>query len=180
MCKYRRLKSNNHRKEFISSRQFFACLLLLLVLAVENFALVPNVAIDKYIHRQWSTKDGLPQDTVTCFAQDLKGFIWLGTDNGLARFDGNDFKIFNKTNTEEIKNNSITSLYVSADGTLWIGTNGGGIAVFKDNRFKHYSTRDGLPSHFIGSITGDSRQNIWVSTYGGEVIRFKFRRFTIS
>ena len=81
--------------------------LLLLVLAVENFALDPNAAFDKYIHRQWSVKDGLPQDSVTCFAQDMKGFIWVGTDNGLARFDGNDFKIFNKNNTKEIKNNSI-------------------------------------------------------------------------
>jgi ligand-binding sensor domain-containing protein len=158
----------------------FAYLFLLLVLAVENFALDPNTALDKYIHRQWSVKDGLPHDSITCFAQDAKGFIWVGTDNGLARFDGNDFKIFNKNNTKEIKNNSITSLYVSADGTLLIGTDGGGISVFKNNRLKHYSTKDGLPSGFIRYITGDSSQSIRVSTCGGGVIGLRLRRFNIA
>jgi ligand-binding sensor domain-containing protein/AraC-like DNA-binding protein len=158
----------------------FAYLFLLLVLAVENFALDPKTAIDKYIHRQWSVKDGLPHDSVTCFAQDPRGFIWVGTDNGLARFDGDDFKIFNKNNTKEIKNNSITSLYAAADGTLLIGTDGGGISIFKNNRFKHYSTSNGLPSNFIRFITGDSSQNIRVSTCGGGVIGLRLRRFNIA
>lgn len=157
----------------------FAYFLLLLALAVENFALDPNTALDKYIHRQWSVKDGLPHDSVTCFAQDTKGFIWVGTDNGLARFDGDDFKIFNKNNTKEIKNNSITSLNISADGTLWIGTDGGGISIFKNNRFKHFSTKDGLPSNFIRLITGDSSRNIRVSTCGGGVIGLRLWRFKI-
>jgi ligand-binding sensor domain-containing protein/AraC-like DNA-binding protein len=152
---------------------------LLLALAVENFALDPNAAIDKYIHRQWSVKDGLPHDSVTCFAQDAKGFIWVGTDNGLARFDGDDFKIYNKYNTKELKNNSITSLNASADGTLWIGTDGGGISIFKNNRFKHFSTKDGLPSNFIRLITGDSSRNIRVSTCGGGVIGLRLWGFKI-
>ncbi len=158
----------------------FAYLLLLLVLAVDNFALDPNAALDKYIYRQWSVKDGLPHDSVTCFAQDAQGFIWIGTDNGLARFDGDDFKIFNKNNTKEIKNNSITSLYVSADGTLLIGTDGGGISIFKNNRFKNYSASNGLPSDFIRFISGDSSQNIRVSTCGGGVIGLRLRRFNIT
>jgi ligand-binding sensor domain-containing protein/AraC-like DNA-binding protein len=158
----------------------FANLLLLLVLTVENFALDPSTGLDKYIHRKWSVKDGLPHDSVTCFAQDTKGFIWVGTDNGLARFDGDDFKIFNKSNTKEIKNNSITSLYASTDGTLWIGTDGGGISILKNNRFRHYSTSDGLTSNFIRYITGDSSQNIRVSTCGGGVIVLRLRRFNIS
>jgi len=153
---------------------------LLLVLAVENFALDPNSALDKYIYRQWSVKDGLPHDCVTCFAQDTKGFIWIGTDNGLARFDGDDFKIFNKTNTKEIKNNSITTLYASPDGALLIGTDGGGICIFKNNRFRHYSTSEGLSSDFIRFITGDSSQNIRVSTCGGGIIGLKLRRLNIS
>jgi ligand-binding sensor domain-containing protein/AraC-like DNA-binding protein len=153
---------------------------LLLGLAVENFALDPNTALDQYIHRQWSVRDGLPHDSVTCFAQDARGFIWVGTDNGLARFDGNDFKIFNQANTPEIKNNTITSIYASADGTLLIGTEGGGISTFKNNRFKHYSTSDGLPSNFIRLITGDSYQNIRVSTCGGNVFDLRLRRFNIS
>lgn len=157
----------------------FAYVLLLLFLAVENFALDPNAALDKYIHRQWSVKDGLPHDCVTCFTQDTKGFIWVGTDNGLARFDGDDFTIFNKNNTKEIKNNSITSLNASADGTLWIGTDGGGISIFKYNRFKHFSTKDGLPSNFIRLITGDSSRNIRVSTCGGGVIGLRLWGFKI-
>jgi ligand-binding sensor domain-containing protein/AraC-like DNA-binding protein len=157
----------------------FAYLLLLLVLAVENFALDPNTALDKYIHRQWSVKDGLPHDSVTCFAQDTKGFIWVGTDNGLARFDGDDFKIYNKYNTKEIKNNSITSLCATADGTLWIGTDGGGISIFKNNRFKNFSTKDGLPSNFIRLITGDSSRNIRVSTCGGGVFGLRLWQFKI-
>jgi len=88
----------------------FAYLLLLLLLAVENFALDPNAALDKYIHRKWTVKDGLPHDSVTCFAQDWKGFIWIGTSKGLARFDGNDFKIFNVSNTRALKGMDFTAL----------------------------------------------------------------------
>ena len=155
---------------------FYRLLLLTIVWlfpAGETLALNPDVSIDKYLHRQWSSRDGLPQNTVTCFTQDAQGFIWIGTENGLARFDGDEFIIYNRINTPELKHNSIRSLYVSRDGTILIGTDGGGITIFNEKRRTHFSTKEGLPSPFIRSIGGDSHGNLWVTTDSGEMTRFR-------
>ncbi len=75
----------------------------------------------------WQTDEGLPQGTVTSMVQTPDGYLWLGTQNGLVRFDGVNFKVFNEDNTSTIKNNRIIQLFVDRQGTLWIGTEQGGL-----------------------------------------------------
>ena len=109
----------------------------------------PDTPIDKYIHHTWSTRDGLPQNTIHSIVQDGNGYLWLGTDRGVVRFDGTNFRTFTNVNVAEIKNNSITSLFIASDDTVWIGTYGGGVTRYKDKKFTNYSTKEGLPNHFI-------------------------------
>ncbi|MCK4763638.1 MAG: helix-turn-helix domain-containing protein [Candidatus Aminicenantes bacterium] len=141
-------------------------------------ALDPVTALDKYSNRIWTRKGGLPQDTVYAVTQDQNGYIWIGTDDGLVRFDGINFKIFNKRSTRAIRNNSITALFTSRDGTLWIGTFGGGVTVYKEGRFKNYNRDNGLSNNFIWAITEDREQDIWIGTTGGGLVRFKDNLFS--
>lgn len=131
----------------------------------------------QYLHKTWTSRDGLPQNTVNCFVRDYKGYLWLGTENGVVRFDGLQFKSFK--NLKSFKNTGkITSLLVSTKGTLWIGTYGTGAACYSNKRFITYSTANGLPCNFIRSIVEDKQQNIWLGTESKGVIRFKNNIFT--
>lgn len=77
---------------------------------------------DSYLYRIWSVESGLPQVSVTAMVQDAEGYMWLGTQNGLARFDGVQFKVFNTANTPNMPSNLITSLLLDQQQRLWIGT----------------------------------------------------------
>lgn len=153
-------------------------LFFLFIVALSLFPLDPGTAMDDYIIRIWTSKMGLPQDTVYDIVQDRQGYMWFGTDDGTVRFDGIRFDVFNKKNTKEIKNNSVTCLFAAADGVLWIGTFGGGVTVYKNGVFTNYDREAGLPNDFIWDINEDREGNTWIGTTGGGLVRFKDKRFT--
>ena len=70
----------------------------------------------------WQIADGLPQSTVQAFARTPDGYLWMGTQEGLARFDGTRFTVFEPGNESAIPDKNITALHVDKGGTLWIGT----------------------------------------------------------
>src|SRR5262245_22863046 len=70
--------------------------------------------------RTWNTATGLPQNTVHSIVQTPDGYLWLGTRDGLARFDGVRFKVFNRGNTPELPTNRILRLFLDGAGRLWI------------------------------------------------------------
>src|SRR5262245_25599898 len=128
------------------------------VLLVQNYkgmALDPNKALTQYGHTVWHDKDGLPQNTVRAITQTRDGYLWIGTEGGLARFDGVRFTVFDRTNTKEIRNNSITALHEGQDSSLWIGTGGGGLVRFFAGRFTSYTKATGLATNFIRVIDED-------------------------
>ena len=140
-------------------------------------ALDPQKAISQYIFDSWTSEDGLPQNTVMAIAQTADGYLWLGTEEGLARFDGVRFTIFDLSNTPEIKNNVILALYVDREDNLWIGTNDG-INRFKDGRFTSFTTRDGLSNNIVRGFCEDKNGTLWIATDGGGLNAFKNGKFT--
>ena len=72
--------------------------------------------------KTWNTENGLPQNSVVSIAQTPDGYIWLGTFDGLARFDGVRFKVFRKQDTPELPTNRLSAIFVDNDGRLWILT----------------------------------------------------------
>ncbi len=141
------------------------------------FALDPKKAITQYVHDVWTVEDGLPQNSILAITQSRDGYLWLGTWEGLVRFDGVRFTVFNRSNTKEIKNNYIYALCEDRQGDLWIGT-WAGLNRFKDGKFTTYTTEDGLSSGAIKSIYEDSRGNLWIGTAGGGLNRFSDGKFT--
>ena len=102
----------------------FLWLSLCCILSRPGLALDPHKGLTQYSRTVWTQEHGLPQDTIRAIGQTADGYLWLGTDEGLARFDGYDFVVFNK-DRGELPSNSITALAADRDGSLWIGTSSG-------------------------------------------------------
>ena len=81
--------------------------------------------------RHWDSEGGLPHNSADAIAQTPEGYLWIGTSEGLARFDGVQFAVFNRSNTEALKANSVVALCASRDGSLWIGTDGSGLILWE-------------------------------------------------
>ncbi|MDB6020542.1 MAG: Two component regulator, sensor protein [Pedosphaera sp.] len=121
----------------------------------------------QYHSRTWQMDEGLPQNSVETLTQSKEGYLWLGTQRGLARFDGIQFKVFDAQNTPGLKNSSITALLQGRDGSLWIGTAGGGLARLKDGTFSSYTLSDDPRGNNIKTIFQSKDGSLWVGTLGG-------------
>ena len=110
----------------------------------------------------------LPEQTVQAFAQTGDGFKWIGTTGGLLRFDGAHFTVFDRQNTPALRENSVFCLMVAKDGTLWAGTEGGGVVSFAQGKFRSWPGIEGQQSDFVRVIKQDQDGTIWaVGTDGG-------------
>jgi signal transduction histidine kinase/ligand-binding sensor domain-containing protein len=107
--------------------------------------LLPATASAQYRFDNWTTDNGLPQNTVRSILQTRDGYLWLTTFDGLVRFDGVRFTIFDKSNTRGLRTNRFTSLYEDKDGTLWAGTGDGGLTLYRNGVFNSYTSADGMP-----------------------------------
>jgi signal transduction histidine kinase/ligand-binding sensor domain-containing protein len=155
-----------------------ASLLVASLLAVSAYALDPHKSLTQYSRTTWGQEDGLPQDTIRAIAQTTDGYLWLGTDEGLARFDGYDFRHYDKA-SGELPANSITALAAASDGTLWIGTSSGLTqhTAAGNNRFRSFTTRDGLPDDAISQLYEDHAGTLWIVA-GIYLSRYQNGRFT--
>jgi len=145
----------------------FVCVVVLLTSAAPLLALDPDRAITQYAQSVWTTDDGLPQNSVLAIAQTKDGYIWLGTDDGLVRFDGVRFETFNSTKDSRIRNDRITCLQVDHGGTLWFGTRGGGLYAMRGDEIRPYDTTSGIPHDFVLSLYETRDGELWVGTFGG-------------
>ncbi len=125
----------------------------------------------QYLLETWTTNNGLPENSVFAIRQTRDGYLWLGTEEGLVRFDGVRFTVFDRSNTPEFRDNAIMSLLEDGQGSLWIGSYGGGLTQLKDGKFKNYSTKDGLSNDYVYSLVTDPDGSIWVGTSGGGLNR---------
>lgn len=98
----------------------------------------------------WQTSDGLPGNTVTAICQTLDGYLWIGTLNGLVRFDGVRFVVFGEGS--ELPNARVLSLLGARDGSLWIGTDGGGLVRYDGETFRAWTELDGLEGNTVACL----------------------------
>jgi hypothetical protein len=112
----------------------------------------PDLSLDQYLYREWSMEGGLPSDRVSDIVQTRDGYLWLATENGLARFDGLKFTVFNRANTPALATNKITTLCEGRDGTLWIGTLQGGLVRCRlghPPEFRRFEQLEGYAIHCL-------------------------------
>jgi signal transduction histidine kinase/ligand-binding sensor domain-containing protein len=132
----------------------------------------------RYQQVNWQERDGLPQNTVVAIATTRDGYLWMGTYEGVVRFDGVRFTLFNPGNTTGIGNSFVTSLLERRDGDLWLATYGGGVSRLSGGRFTQFAARDGLSSDFVWCLFEDHAGTLWIGTDGGGVSAFRDGRFT--
>ena len=101
---------------------------------------------EAFSHRLWQAADGLPSDVVQAFAETRDHALWIGTTDGLVRFDGSHFRYYQRENTPALGADSVFCLTVTRDGTLWIGVEGGGLVRYRDGNFREFTALDGLPN----------------------------------
>jgi len=145
-----------------------SCLCLFLALAAASRqaqALDPHKSIAQYAHEVWTPKNGLPEADVMAIVQTNDGYLWAGTEEGLVRFDGAHFTIFDRR-TSALPNNRIQALAQTSDGSLWIGTENG-LSRFKDHQLTNYSTCDGLPANTIRALWAEPGGPLWITTTDG-------------
>ena len=130
-----------------------------------------------------TTQNGLSHNKVNCILQDKRGFIWIGTDDGLNRYDGRRFVVFRHEpgNNASISGNIITDILEDKDGVIWIATSDGGLSKYDhrlspDKQFKRYRNIPGnassIPVNIIHDLLEDSYGHLWLATGGYAVLRF--------
>ncbi len=129
-------------------------------------ALDPERSITQYIHKVWTTEDGLPQNTILSIIQTADGYIWFGTQEGLARFDGVTFTEFRKDTTPGINSEYINTLFEDHEKNLWIGTREG-LTIYKNGKFKTFTKEDGLCDNIVLSVFKDTKGILWIGTLKG-------------
>jgi signal transduction histidine kinase/ligand-binding sensor domain-containing protein/CheY-like chemotaxis protein len=127
--------------------------------------------VSRYGHDVWRIEQGLPQDTIEAIAQTADGYLWIGTQRGLARFDGVRFTVFDPRNTPGLHGQAIDSLLADPDGSLWITSDGGGLAHHRDGRLTSLTVADGLPTDRLRSLLRDPDGTLWIGTNLGGLVR---------
>ncbi len=130
-------------------------------------ALDPAKAVTQYHHEYWLPEDGLPQVSVHSIVQTADGYLWLATQEGLVRFDGARFVVYDNRNTAAITNNYVSVLLEGESDALWAGTNGGGLVRFAGGEFSSFTREQGLSSDLVQALAGPVDGAIWVGTDEG-------------
>ena len=147
---------------------WYAVAALLVGMAAPVAALEPSTWLANYGRQAWAMENGLPQNTVQALAQTKDGFLWLGTEAGLVRFDGVEFQTYDRHSNPALPGSDIRCLLATRDGALWIGTNAG-LERWKDGASRTFTTQDGLADNGILTIEELKDGNLLVGTEQGSV-----------
>lgn len=153
-------------------------LVLLLAGSGPAFALDPYRAVTQYVQSTWDSRQGLPRNYVTGVVQTPDGYLWLGTQAGLVRFDGVRFTVYDDSNTPALRTHSIRVLRADPKGVLWIGTDGGGVVRVADGQFTRFGEAEGVPHLVVHALTVDRGGRLWIGTGRGGLAVFDGAKFT--
>ncbi|HEY0732476.1 MAG TPA: two-component regulator propeller domain-containing protein, partial [Chitinophagaceae bacterium] len=152
--------------------------LVISIITIKAYAEQP----DLYFKRL-SKENGLSHNKVNCILQDQRGFTWIGTDDGLNRYDGNNFFVYKNTpgNSLSVSGNTITDIHEDKQGVLWIATADGGLTRYDyrlapSKQFRHFkhnpSNKNSIPVNIINAIAEDQHGYLWLATGGAALLRF--------
>ena len=130
----------------------------------------PLAAPVDYLVDGWDTEKDLPSSTVTSIAQTPDGYLWVGTYNGLARFDGARFVTFDPVNTPELSQSRVQGLFLDANGTLWINTFRGGLTSYRNGVFRN-EWPDQTTFDLHTTLVSSSSNRVVFVTQFGEVLQ---------
>jgi ligand-binding sensor domain-containing protein/signal transduction histidine kinase len=125
------------------------------------FALNPSLDVSQYAHTAWKIRDGFFKGSISSIVQTPDGYLWLGTETGLLRFDGVRNLSWQPPAGQHLPSNAIMSLLVARDGTLWIGTQKG-LASWKDGALTQHTE---LAGQYVFKLVEDREGSVWASGF---------------
>jgi signal transduction histidine kinase/ligand-binding sensor domain-containing protein len=128
---------------------------------------------DEFAIQMWMTEHGMPQNIVTALLQTRDGYIWASTYNGIAQFDGENFRVFDSSHAEGLTNSRITSLYMDERGDIWIGHDTSHITKFSNGKFFNVPIKADWSGGTISGIQADAAGDIWMLDLRGEAVRLR-------
>ena len=128
-------------------------------------ALDSDRTLGQFAHTAWGTKDGAP-NVVRALAQSVDGYLWLGSPDGLYRFDGVVFERYQPQSGGPFPAQNVTSLLPLPNGDLWIGYMAGMVSLLRNGNAINYTSRDGVPGP-VWALAQDREGTIWVATNNG-------------
>jgi ligand-binding sensor domain-containing protein len=160
--------SMKHRKPLLA---WLFLWLVTLVFPVK--AQTPGITDSPFIVDAWTSKDGLPENAVISVIQTRDGYLWIGTLNGLVRFDGNRFTVFNEYNTPGLNSDRIVYLFEDSHTNLWIGTDTAEVALVQDGKVKKIDLgRAGHEGRLV-SACEDATGAVWLYTADAQLGRYQ-------
>ena len=166
----------------MSLRRYSPVVLVLAIFAFAPWAASPVAALDptkaitQYAMDIWQASEGLPQGSVLAIVQTRDGYLWLGTLEGLVRFDGVQFSVYDTRNSN-IAHNQVQALVESREGGLWIGT-ADGLNRLTNGTIQSYPLPDSVTNHYMQALFEDGAGVLWIGTAGGGLVRFDGAEFT--
>src|SRR5258708_19288247 len=136
-------------------------LAILLAFSPCAYALDPSLDVSQYAHTSWRVRDGFTKGVITSFAQTPDGYLWIGTESGLMRFDGVRATPWQPPSGQQLPGSLITSLWAARDGTLWIGTFTG-LASWKDGKLREVPE---LAGQSVTSVLETRDSTVWIGVY---------------
>ena len=138
-----------------------ATAVLALTMSTAAWAGEDEASLRHYLRQTWQTAEGLPQNSVRTIARTPEGYLWFGTAEGLVRFDGHRFTIYNRTSTPALPSGNISALAVAADGALWIGFRRHGIGRLHKGQLTRWTTAEGLSGDEVDSLVTTADGSVW-------------------
>jgi ligand-binding sensor domain-containing protein/signal transduction histidine kinase len=159
--------------------QFARLLLCVFVSILSATAGVANPFASPFTVDVWGSKEGLPGSAVISTIQTRDGYLWLGTQYGLVRFDGIHFTVFDEENTPGLDNDRIVYLFEDNHTNLWIGTDSGGVALEKDGKIKNFAIgRSGHEGRLV-SACEDASGAVWLYTADAHLGRYQNEKMDV-
>jgi signal transduction histidine kinase/ligand-binding sensor domain-containing protein len=130
-----------------------------------------------YLIDTWETAEGLPENSATAITQTSDGYLWFGTFNGLVRFNGVEFSVFNPANTPQLPGAEVVNLHLDQRGRLWVSTYHG--LVYRDDAHSWQSLQqDGWADDYVRSFTDRRNGDLLITTFRGRLFEFSDGKLT--
>ncbi len=158
------------RKIYFYSEAFSSVLPVILFLVLAT-APLRAAALPNYFPRVLTTEEGLPQNSVTAIVQTHDGYLWIGTYDGLARYDGHAFTIFNteRDNAPQMPSSRVVGLFEDDESTLWIAHESGELTRFRNGRFETLDFRVPWENRKIVAMARDETRKLWLLNEEGRM-----------
>jgi ligand-binding sensor domain-containing protein/signal transduction histidine kinase len=174
------INSNIYREGSSGQRRIFRWLfaaLAMLCLVETAQALDPNRTMSQYIRDRWSAEQGFPGGAVYAIAQTNDGYLWIGAENGLVRFDGLSFHLYNHTNTPVFPTGPVLGLITDAEGNLWIKLQTQGLLRYRGGAFQAVFPNIGGEEAVVTAMCRDTHGEALFAR-GNRLLRYSGGKFT--